>query len=154
MAAVLAITEDFESAVLDEKDDLQKIPQRLRMRTYDTDILLAAQAERGMRVIQQDSIPLRKPNPESIQALYEKSRSIHGVAYGWVPPPKVDAEWLTTTRLREYIRKWITEWDLTYLDKGYRPDIEIEEIKQEYSENGDLETEPEESSEHEEAMDE
>ncbi len=154
ITAVLAITADFESAVLQEKDDLQKIPQKLRMRAYDTDILLAAQADRGMRVIQQDSIPLRKPSPESINALYEKARSIHGVAYGWAPPLTVDAEWLTTTRLREYIRKWITEWDLTYLDNEYRPDIEVREIKPEYTENGDLETAPEESSEQEEEIDE
>jgi hypothetical protein len=54
---------------------------------------------------------------------------------------------VSTARNFTPIRKWITEWDLKYLDQGYRPDIEVIELKQDYSENGDLEVESEDSSE-------
>lgn len=144
---VLTLTDDFTSAVLEDKDDLRKISEKLRMRSGSADLLLASQAERGMRTIREKSIPLKKPDSKAIDEIYKKIRSIHGAAYGWNPLDVSSTEALGTTRLREHIRKWITEWDLKYLDQGYRPDIEVIEVKHDYSENGDLEVESEDSSE-------
>jgi hypothetical protein len=143
MTAILTITEDFTSAVLEDKNDLQKIPDRLRMKTTPGDLLLASQAESGMRSIQKEAVPLRRPDSEAIRGIYEKVRMIHGKAYDWEPPDVRGTETLTTTRLREHIRRWITEWDLMYLDRGYEPIIEVEDVRQDYTENEDLEVESE-----------
>jgi len=132
---------------LEDKDDLRKISEKLRMRSGSADLLLASQAERGMRTIREKSIPLKRPDSKAIDEIYKKIRSIHGAGYGWNPLDVSSIETLGTTRLREHIRKWITEWDLTYLDQGYKPDIEVIEVKQDYSENGDLEVESEDNSE-------
>lgn len=144
---VLTLTDDFTSAVLEDKDDLRKISEKLRMRSGSGDLLLASQAERGMRTIREKSIPLKRPDSKAIDEIYKKIRSIHAAAYGWNPLDVSSVETLGTTRLREHIRKWITEWDLTYLDQGYKPDIEVIEVKQDYSENGDLEVESEDNAE-------
>lgn len=148
---VLTLTDDFTSAVLEEKDDYRKITEKLRMRTGPADLLLASQAERGMRTIREKSVPLKKPGTEIIDEIYKKIREIHGTAYGWDPPDVSLLETLGTTRLREHIRKWITEWDLKYLDQGYSPEIEVTEVKQNYSENVDLEVESEDNGDNAEA---
>jgi hypothetical protein len=48
--------------------------------------------------------------------------------------------------MRQYIRGWITEWDLKRLDNSYRPEIEVEPLEQVYTEDKDLEVETEEAS--------
>jgi len=48
--------------------------------------------------------------------------------------------------MRQYVKGWITEWDLKRLDKTYKPDIEVEHIKQDYTEDKELEVETEETS--------
>jgi hypothetical protein len=99
-----------------------------------------------MRVIQNESIRLKPPDSAGLDQTYEKIRAIHANAYNWTPPPVPSVEPLGTTRMRQYIRGWITEWDLKRLDKTYKPDIEVEQIKQDYTEDKELEVETEETS--------
>ena len=49
--------------------------------------------------------------------------------------------------MRQYIKGWITEWDLQYLDPGYKSEIEVTELKPDYTEDHDLEVGTEENSE-------
>jgi hypothetical protein len=136
LGAVLAITDDFVTVVLDEKNDLELIPARLRARD---DELLAARAERGIAIIQRDRQHLTQPTNELLEATYSKLRGLHGAAYGW-NPPELSREFGGGSRsMRQYVRSWINEWDLRRLDPSYRPVIEIEELKTEYSEDTDLE---------------
>jgi hypothetical protein len=48
-------------------------------------------------------------------------------------------ERLSSTRMREYVKGWITEWDLKRLDPNQQVEIELTEIKQDYSEDLELE---------------
>ncbi|MDI9571401.1 MAG: DUF2791 family P-loop domain-containing protein [Pseudomonadota bacterium] len=146
LTTVFAITEDFQSIILEEKDDFEKAPGRLRARGTESDLLLAGQAERGMRIIQNEAIRLKSPDREALDETYEKIRSIHAKAYGWNPPQVPTIERMTTTRMRQYVKGWITEWDLKRLDETYKPDIEVEYIKQDYTEDKKLEVETEEAS--------
>jgi hypothetical protein len=41
--------------------------------------------------------------------------------------------------MREHVRSWIQEWDLRRLDPAYRPQIEVERIEADYTENPALE---------------
>ena len=45
-------------------------------------------------------------------------------------------------RIRQHIKRWIHEWDLKRL-YDYEADIEISELRQDYTEMPDLETPPE-----------
>jgi hypothetical protein len=75
-----------------------------------------------------------------VDALYERLRSLHGSAYSWTPPPVSAVEKLSSTRMREYVRGWITEWDLRRLYPDAQLDIEILEVRQTYEEDQELET--------------
>ena len=147
LTTLLTITTDFKSIILEEKNDLEKVPGKLRSRISEGDLLLASQAERGMRIIQREKIELNKPDSTMLKETYDKIRNIHNIAYGWEPPQVSSVELQGTTKsMREYIKGWITEWDLKYLDKGYKPEIESIELKPDYTEDHDLEVETEENS--------
>ena len=149
LTAVLAITTDFEEKILQEREDLDKVPGKLRARASETDLLLASQAERGMRIIQQERAPLKAPDSTVLEQTYKKVRSVHAEAYAWNPPPASSVELLraTGTRMREYVKRWITEWDLKRLDPGYKPEIEGEELKPDYTEDPNLQVTSEEEPE-------
>ena len=146
LTTVFAITEDFQSKILEGNDDFEKVPGRLRAKGTESDLLLASQAERGMRVIQNELIRLKSPDSELLNQTYEKIRTIHAKAYEWSPSQVPTVESMTTTRMRQYVKGWITEWDLKRLDKSYRPEIEVEPLEQVYTEDKDLEVETEEAS--------
>jgi len=146
ITSVFTIATSFQSIVLEGNDDIEKVPNRLRAKGTESDLLLASQAERGMRVIQNESIRLKLPDSEVLNQTYEKIRSIHAKAYDWNPTPVPSVERLGTTRMRQYIRGWITEWDLKRLDSDYTPEIEVTKLEQVYTEDKDLEVETEEAS--------
>lgn len=143
LAVVSSITADFQSKVLEGIDDFEKVPGRLRVKGTESDLLLASQAERGMRVIQNELARLKAPDSTTLDQTYAKVRSIHAKAYDWNPPPVPSVERLGSTRMRQYIRGWITEWDLKRLDKDYNPEIEVGIVEQDYSEDKSLEVETE-----------
>ena len=139
LAAVMALTDDFQSAILDEKGDREKVPEKLRETGSETDFVLSRQAEQGMRLIECERIPLVGPYDQLVEEIYHKIRSFHGAAYGWDPPQVPTIERLSSTRMREYVKGWITEWDLKRLDPTQKVEIELTEIRQDYSEDLELE---------------
>lgn len=151
LTAVLAITDDFQSkildGILDGKEDLEKVSGKLRARASESDLLLASQAERGMRIIQRERTPLNPPDDAVLKQTYNKVRSIHAEAYGWEPPPVSSVEPLSTTRMREYVKGWITAWDLKRLDPEYNPEIKVKKLKQDYTEDPNLQVPSEEEPE-------
>ena len=42
--------------------------------------------------------------------------------------------------MRQYVRAWINEWDLSRLDPGYRPETTVADLTLEYSEDTTLES--------------
>jgi len=140
LSSVFAIMSNFESYVLEEKHDLEALPQKLRDKNLGD---LAKQAERGMRLINRDKARLKAPDPKMIQQTCEKIRQIHAEAYDWQPPPLTVAR-LGITSMREYVKRWITEWDLKRLDPSYTVDLQATTLEQSYSEDAALEASAEE----------
>lgn len=138
LTCVLALTDDFEAAILSQKEDLDKVPARIRAKGTDIDLLLASQAERGMRLIQREGVPLQTLDDAAIAATREKVREIHAAAYQWSPPDLLAEDRLQSTRMREHVKGWITEWDLRRLYPDYRVDLTTTELKQEYAEDPNL----------------
>lgn len=137
--AVAAVTDDYASAVLDERDDLHRIPERLKARGDDQSLRLAVLAEAGMDVIDRDGVALHLPNDDTLAATYEKVRDLYERAYGWRPPQPYQPPSARHHSMRSYVRRWITTWDLDRLYADSSPDIGEEEIPTDYTEDRELE---------------
>lgn len=138
LVTVFAIMSNFESEVLEEKDDLDKIPAKLRAKDLEE---LALDAEAGMRALRRDRIPVAPPDAQALQRTHERIRAIHAEAHGWAPPMKEVVRGLSSMAMREHVKSWINEWDLQRLYPDYAPVTEVreEEVQMDYSENADLE---------------
>jgi hypothetical protein len=138
LTTVLAITDDFQSAILFDKGDLENIPGKLRaLALSDMWMKIADQAEIGMNAIQH-SVQLDEPNEESRKQIFDHVREIYAKAYNWQPTIIPTFGRYTSTRMREYIRGWITEWDLKRLYPDYESTIEVNEIGSNYVEDENL----------------
>jgi hypothetical protein len=139
LISVITLSDDFESIVMDYRQDEEKIPAKYRESGSNDDSLVAAQAERGMRLIRQEKRKLERLNLNKVRATYEKLRTVYQSAYNWEPPQdRIELSIATSDVMRQYIRRWITEWDLNRIHPGYRPQIEVSALKQEYLETLDL----------------
>ena len=147
ITAICAINNDFENVILEGKEDMERIPGKLRDRASESDLLLASQAERGMRIIQRERIPLKAADDTVVERTRNKIRSVYASAYDWEPPTVSSINGLVSTRMREYVKGWITEWDLKRLDPEGHVDIEITEMKQDYTEDPNLHVSSEEEHE-------
>ena len=147
ITAICAINNDFENVILEGKEDMERVPGKLRDRASESDLLLASQAERGMRIIQRERIPLKAPDDTVVERTRNKIRSVYASAYDWEPPTVSSINGLVSTRMREYVKGWITEWDLKRLDPKGHVEIEITVMKQDYTEDPNLHVSSEEEHE-------
>jgi hypothetical protein len=139
LVAVFAITQDFTTLVLQQRNDLERVPGRLRVAENDADNALADAAEVGMRLIERDRVPLSPPDVRGLDRLREQLRRLHALAYDWAPPALDTGERATSTSMRQYVRRWINEWDLLRLYPDYRPSTVAERLEIAYEEDPDLE---------------
>ena len=143
VSSVCSITDDFTREVLEGRNDLERVPAKLMAGAAEDDLLLATQAERGMRVIEREAIPLLFLDNSLLQTVYTKIKPIYAGAYDWSPPDVSGVEKTSTTTMRHYVKGWITEWDLKRKYPDYKPRIETEDFKPGYEEDKDLEVSPE-----------
>jgi hypothetical protein len=68
-------------------------------------------------------------------------RALHALAFGWEPPDLGAGEQLSTTRIRQYVRRWINEWDLKRIYPDYAPDTVVSDVPVDYSVRPELEAE-------------
>ncbi len=139
LTGVLTITREFESVVLDQRNDEEKIPARLNAAGGHEETLLSAQAERGMQLIRRSKVPLVNPvdTETTIQGICSKCRDLYARAYDWEPPQ--NCHWDRTRIIRQHIKRWINEWDLMRLYPQYTPVTEVAEMKPDLSEQPEIE---------------
>ena len=143
---VFAITPVFETAVLEGKHDKENVPARLTARGSPDDLLLAGEAERGMREIPK-AVGLKRLERDQVEAVAGKLRDIHAKAYQWNPPtvqPVSDRDG-PSTLMRTYVKTLVNQWDLQRLYPDYRPDIETVPVEQRFEEDKDLEVSTEQN---------
>jgi hypothetical protein len=138
LVVVAAMTDDFEAAVLAGKNDREVLPARLRDKETAEYAEIAALAEVAMTHIERDLVSLVPPDEAELDRAYRILRELHGAAYDWDPPDVAGLERLGATRMRQYVRAWINEWDLVRLDPGYRPVTEVVDTPPDYREQPDL----------------
>jgi P-loop Domain of unknown function (DUF2791) len=139
LAATFAITTDFDAAVLQDRGDLEVVPGKLRASGAEADLKLASQAEQGMRMIAREPVRLRGPDRAALERTREEVRALHALAFAWEPPDLGAGELLSTTRIRQYVRRWINEWDLKRLDPDYAPATVVVDLPVDYSVRPELE---------------
>jgi hypothetical protein len=139
LIAVFAMTDDFEAAVLTGKNDRADIPVKLRAKQSPEWDETAALAEAGMRRIEHDMVLLAPPDDAELDRAYNALKKLHADAFAWSPPDVPGLERLGATRMRQYVRAWINEWDLLRLDPSFRPQSVAVDIASDYRENTDLE---------------
>lgn len=141
LGAVFAMTDDFEAAVITGRNDRELVPAKLRAKETPEAASLATAAELGMRIIDRETHLLTPPDDVELKQAYDRLRDLHGRAFGWQPPHVAGLERLGATRMRQYVRAWINEWDLVRLDPSYRPETEMVNVPSDYREDPDLERE-------------
>jgi hypothetical protein len=147
LTTVASIIDGFALEVLEDRKDREYVPGKLRARGSGDDLLLASQAERGMRIIEGEGTELASPDNSMLQAICAKVKSIYADAYDWSPPDVTGLEILKPTTMRHHVKWWITEWDLKRKYSDYKPELKTEDFKLDYSEDKDLQVSPEGESE-------
>ena len=131
-----AITDDFVAAVIEQRQDEEKLPERLRLkgRREDADLALAA-----MRHIM-DTVRRHRLPPPGLEELARdclRLREIYEQAYDWRTPEPPPPERTATRTMRQYIKAWITQWDLERLT-GSHVGIVERSLGSNYEEDADL----------------
>jgi len=150
LSCVLAISKAYEGDILDARDDESKILGKLRAGANNEDMLLASQAEKGIKEIYNiKKKQMFLDNVPNTQQLYDKISQIHANAYDWEPPDVFQSkhEW----NIRQHIKRWINELDLRRLDPLYKPDIIVDSVHQTFSEMPELEEDSSEDSQENDA---
>jgi len=145
IVAAYAITDDFVTAVIDERDDKARLPERLRLKERQHEARLAATA---MAHIEQ-TVRTRRLRPPGIDELARANLRVSDMyreAYGWEPPDTDPPERTATRTMRQYIKGWITEWDMRRLTGDVVGTV-VEEIAANYAEDESLSAPPEDEPE-------
>jgi len=110
-----AITDDFATAVINARLDSEKLPERLVLKGRAPE---AALALAGIRHIEQPVLQHRllPPTLDDLAACHDKVLRLYSAAYAWPAPPLPPAERTSSRTMRQYIKGWITQWDLRRLD--------------------------------------
>lgn len=143
LGAVGAITSDFAPSVLKGGScDEEKIPNKLNASGRPADEELASLATRGMRTILHHAERLPALTAEQVKSAHDRLRKAHSDAFGWDAPALADCfSPDSSSVMRPYIRRWITEWDLKrlYPDRSFDPVEDLLKPNQ-YIEDDDLES--------------
>jgi hypothetical protein len=131
---VLAITDDFTRAVLEEKDDLGKIPALMKARAAVADAGDFQLAVDGMRSLGENGLSLKRPDVNTLDETFARIRTLYSTAYDWEPPSATPPRREHSTPLRAYIRRWITEWDLRRLYPDAQVEVETADWQTDYRE--------------------
>jgi len=130
---VYAITDDFATAVINARLDSEKLPERLVLKGRADEATLALA---GIRHIERTVTMHRllPPTPDDLAACHDKVLRLYSTAYGWPAPPLLRGERTSSRTMRQYIKGWITQWDLRRLD-GSEVSLISSNIASDYSES-------------------
>lgn len=142
LVTVGAVTDDFAAAVISadgKEKDRDYVDAKLAGKHND----LIPSAETGMRLLEQECLPLNPLTDADIRGTLETLREIYRDAYEWNAPSLPErAQGAGHQQLMRYnVRAAINEWDLLRLDPDAKPDTQSDEFRPVYVENRDLQRE-------------
>jgi hypothetical protein len=136
VATVYAITDDFVAAVIDQRQDDEKLAERLRLKGRAAEAALAVAAIHHIETTVRQC-RLRPPGLEELKRSCLRLREIYEAAHDWLTPALPPAERTATRTMRQHIKSWITQWDLQRLT-GAGVAIVEETLRANYEENEGL----------------
>ncbi len=142
LVTVGTVTGDFAPFVISpggDKKDRDYVVPKLAVRYSG----IIPRAETGMRILEQECIPLKQPDDTEIQHTINKLMELYSAAYEW-EAPNLKAEGHGAgyqNRMRYKVRSSINQWDLLRYYPDYVPETEGDEFRHKYEENVDLERE-------------
>jgi hypothetical protein len=112
-----AITDDFAAAVIHPRLESDKAPERLTLKGRVAEAALAQSAIRHIErtVLQNRLLP---PTLNDLAVCHDKVQRLYSAAYDWPAPQLPPVERASTRTMRQYIKGWITLWDLRRLGSG------------------------------------
>ena len=117
IATVYAITDDFVAAVIEARQDTERLSERLLLKGRERESLMAVAAIRHIEeVVRKHRLPL--PGAEELARDCRRLREIYTTAYDWPAPELTPGERTATRTMRQYIKAWITQWDMQRLGDG------------------------------------
>jgi len=126
LITVFAVTDDFDAAILEGKGDLRVVPALLKDRDRPGEELLKHLAPAGMKEIRNNGVPIVPPQAPELRKTYQIVKRLYGDAYSCAPLEVAGPERRGTTRIRHFVKRWITQWDMNRL---YPEDVvELQEI--------------------------
>lgn len=141
IVSAYAITEDFVTLVISGRQDKEKLHERLILKGRSAE---AAWALAGIahieRMVQQHR--LVPPTSQDLTTCHDKVQMLYRDAYVWSPPALASAERTSSRTMRQYIKGWITQWDLLRLE-GSAVSVVADGIASNYTEDASLDRPPE-----------
>ncbi len=134
LVAVYAITDDFRAAVIEARGDAEKLPERLRLKGRTAQ---AALAQAGIRHISAAPRRLLPPGDTDLATCHGRLRELYTSAHDWPAPPAPLATRTAAGTMRQYIKSWITYWDVLRLE-GSVAQIVAGTLGMDYAENADF----------------
>ena len=130
-----AITDDLFFELLENRDELGKIKQQLTGKYED----LGGAATEVLRFLQSSSvrIPVYPANETILTAVHEKLVTLYSSVYGNEATGSHNGSprlFERSRSMRQYVREWITSWDMQRLYPGHMPRIGFSEERVDLSE--------------------
>jgi hypothetical protein len=137
IVSAYAITDDFVAAVINARLDSEKVPERLTLkgRAAEAVVALAGIHHIERTVLQHRLLP---PTPDDLAVCHDKVQRLYSAAYGWPAPLLPPAERTSSRTMRQYIKGWITQWDLLRLFGGVGGALVDDRIASNYTEDANL----------------
>ncbi len=145
LGTVIALTDDFRDEILEKKGDSLKLLEKLRSKQTENDRVLADKAEKGMKLLQSQRIPIGQPSSETIQEVHQIVRKLHLKGHGWhmwEHGSEDVASIVPETSMRKYVKSWVTEWDFLRFYPDEECEIEVSPWKPSYDESQDIQESP------------
>lgn len=138
VTTVAAITDDFPDEMFHLRHDDERIPARLEERGLGRQ---AAMAKSGITWLDRRQSRLSPPDDAVLRRSLDNIRDLYRDAYGWTPPDTDTGVRLAGKSMRQYVKSWITTWDIERLYRETRQ-IEASSISTDYTESSDIEQVP------------
>lgn len=135
VVTVAAISDDFTGEVIGKRRDDEQVPLKLASKNERR---TAERARLGIDTLEKKQVLLQAPNAGLLEVCLNKIGGFYSDAYGWEVTAADVGEITKAKSMRQYIKSWITTWDLERL-YGTRPEIETINVAPDYEENKDIE---------------
>ena len=138
VVTVAALTDDFPDQMFHQRRDDERIPPLLETRGL---LRQAAMARSGMDRLGRGQSRLSALDEAGLRRSLDKIATLYRDAYDWTPPQIEIGERLAGKPMRQYVKSWITTWDIMRL-YGEAPVISTQSIATDYTESSEIEQVP------------